>query len=343
MKIKPEQLAGHLKRKLNYVYIISGDEPLQVSECADQVRKKAKDENYIERVIYHIDNTFDWRDFIEAAHSLSLFSDKKIIELRIPNGKISDAGKKSLIHYMKTLSPDNLLILITNRLESKTQNSKWFQALNNAGVFIPIWPIEHEKLPDWIAARLKIDGFYATPEALMVLTERIEGNLLAASQEIEKLKLTAKDRKIDEDLVRESVSDSARYDVFHLADAALDGNVKSSIRILGSLKSEGVEPPVVLWSLTREIRVLSYISRQLARGVNIEVALTQSAKILGFSPYLLKRRQLLIRKAIERHTEKNFRSMLLLSGQIDLEIKGIEKNNPWDSIRTLTLFLAGLH
>ena len=341
MKLRPDQLVTHLKRQLAPVYIVSGDEPLQVSECADQIRKKAREQGYTERTVYHADNSFDWREFMETANSLSLFSDKKIIELRMPNGKPGDTGRKALMEYMAAPSPDNLLLLITDRLEGQTQKSKWFKVLDQAGVFIPVWPVEPDKLPGWIARRLRADGFEATPEALMLLAERVEGNLLAASQEVEKLKLLVKDRKIDEDAVRETVSDSARYDVFHLADAALNGNIKSCMRILGVLKGEGVEPPVVLWALAREIRLLSHISRQLSKGLNLEVALSQSAKVIGFSPYLLKRRQALIRKAIDRHSEKSFRSMLMLAGQVDLEIKGIERSDPWNNLRTLSLTLAG--
>ena len=342
MKIRQDQLAANLKRQIAPIYIISGDEPLQVSECADQIRKKAREQGFTERTIYHVDNSFDWREFLEAANSLSLFAEKKIIELRIPNSKPRDTGKKALADYLKSPSPDNLLLLITGRIEGQTQKAKWFKALDQAGVFIPVWPVEPKQLPGWIARRLRADGFEVTPDALMLLSERVEGNLLAASQEVEKLKLLASGHKIDEETVREAVSDSARYDVFHLSDAALEGDIKSCMRILGVLKGEGVEPPVVLWALTREIRLLSHVSRQLSKGQNLDSALSQSAKVIGFSPYLLKRRQPLIRKATARHSEKALRSMLMLAGRIDMEVKGVEKNNPWNSLQTLTLSLAGL-
>ncbi|WP_330925769.1 DNA polymerase III subunit delta [Candidatus Sororendozoicomonas aggregata] len=342
MKISPEQLSAQLKQQVASVYIVSGDEPLRVGESADLIRQHARQQGFSERTVFHVDTGFDWRDFLAAVQSLSLFSEKRLIELRIPNGKPGDEGRKALTTYSQVLSPDNLLLIITGRLEGATQKAKWFKALDASGLFIPIWPIEPNKLPGWMGRRLKATGFEISPEALALLAERIEGNLLAAAQELEKLKLLAKGQFISEDIVRESVSDSTRYDVFHLSDAALAGNVKACIRILGVLKGEGIEPPVILWALTRDIRLLSYISRQLSRGITMDLAIKQAAKTVGFSPFLLKRRLPLINKAIKRHGEKGFRDLLLQAGQIDREIKGLEKSNPWNSLRALSLELAGL-
>lgn len=342
MKLRPDQLGANLKRQLSSVYIVSGDEPLQVSECCDLIRSQARQQGFSERHVYHVDNSFDWSEMLEAANSLSLFAEKQLLELRMPNGKPGDAGRKALLEYIEYASPDTLLLIITDRLDNAIQKSKWFKALEHAGVFIPIWPVEAHKLPSWIAQRLKKEGYSATPDALGLISERIEGNLLAASQEIEKLKLLAPDKRIDETTVRESVSDSARYDVFQLADAALEGNIQQCVRILAVLKGEGVEPPVLLWMLAREIRLLSHMSRLKSRGLSTEVAIDQSAKILGFSAFILKRRRALLEKTIQRHTEKNFRQMLMQAGSIDRVIKGLEKGNTWDQLLTLTLQLAGM-
>ncbi|MDP0562848.1 MAG: DNA polymerase III subunit delta [Candidatus Endonucleobacter sp. (ex Gigantidas childressi)] len=341
MKLGPDQLAAHLQRQLSLVYIISGDEPFQVSECADLVRKKAREQGYTERIVYHVDNSFDWRELLGAASSLSLFSDKRILEIRMPNGKPGESGKKALMGYMKSISSDNLLLLITNKIEGQTQKTQWFKTLDKNGLFIPVWPIEPSKLPSWIASRLKRDGFEITPDALILLAECMEGNLLAASQEVEKLKLLAQGNLINDSIVRESVLDSARYDVFDLVDAVLDGNIKACMRILGVLKGESVEPPVVLWALVREIRLLSHLSRQLSKGLSQDAALSVSAKVVGFSPYMLKRRSRLIHKAIMRNNEKNLRSMLIEAGQIDAQIKGLKKGDPWHNLRALSLTLAG--
>ncbi len=342
MKLHPDQLGAHLRRQLSPIYIVSGDEPLQVSECCDQIRSQARKQGFSERHVFHVDNSFDWSELLENANSLSLFSDKQILELRMPNGKPGDTGRKTLLEYIKNPSPDNLLLIITDRLDNAIQKSKWFKSLDQSGTFIPVWPIETGKLPDWISQRLKMDGYTASRSVLSLIAERVEGNLLAASQEIEKLKLLAKDKTIDEETVRDSVSDSARYDVFQLADVALEGNIKSCVRILGILKGEGIEAPIVLWAMAREIRLLSHLSRLKSRGLSTELAIDQSARAMGFSPFILKRRRAILDKAITRHSEKNFRQMLLQTGQIDRSIKGLDKNNVWDNLLELTLFLAGM-
>ncbi|KEI70503.1 DNA polymerase III subunit delta [Endozoicomonas elysicola] len=342
MKLRIDQLGAQLKKQLAPVYIISGDEPLQVAQCCDQIRKHAREAEFSERHVYHVESGFDWGDFLSTANSLSLFAQKQILELRMPNGKPGDTGSKALLEYIGHPSPDNLLLIVTDRLDNSLQKSKWFKALEQSGVFIPIWPIESVQLPQWLGQRLRSDGYQATPEALNLIAERVEGNLLAASQELEKLKLLSKDKAIDEATVREAVSDSARYDVFQLLDTALEGNIKQCVRILSILKGEGIEPPIILWALAREIRLLSHLSRQISRGLSTDIAIDQSAKVLGFAPFMLKRRKSLLDKAIRRSSERSLRQMLLSTGRIDRCIKGLDKGNVWDELLTLTLHLAGI-
>lgn len=342
MKLRIDQLETQLNKQLAPVYIISGDEPLQVAQCCDQVRRCARKAGFEERHVYHVDNGFDWGDFLSTANSLSLFAQKQILELRIPNGKPGDTGSKALLEYISHPSPDNLLLMVTDRLDNTLQKSKWFKALEQAGIFAPIWPVEAGQLPGWLSQQLRVDGYRATPEALSLIAERVEGNLLAAAQELEKLKLLAKEKTIDEATVREAVSDHARYDVFQLLDTALAGNIQQCVRILGILKGEGIEPPIILWALAREIRLLSHLSRQLSRGLSQDLAIEQSAKALGFAPFMLKRRKALLDKAIRRSSEENLRRMLLSAGKIDRCIKGLDKGNAWDGLLALTLELAGL-
>ncbi len=341
MKLRLDQLQAQLQKQLLPVYIISGDEPLQVGQCCDKVRQQARAAGFTDRHVFHIDKGFDWGDFLAAANSLSLFAQKQILEVRLPNGKPGDMGSKALIEYINRLSPDNLLLVITGRLDNTLQKSKWFKSLESAGVFVPIWPIDAEQLPKWLEQQLRGDGYRATPEALALIAERIEGNLLAGAQELEKLKLLSKDKTIDETRVNEAVADSARYDVFQLPDAALGGNLKQCVRILSVLKGEGTEPPIVLWALAREIRLLSHLSRQLSRGLTMDLAIEQSAKVIGFAPYMLKRRKPILTNAINRLSERSLREMLQYSGKIDRLIKGLDKGNIWDELLTLTLYLAG--
>ena len=232
--------------------------------------------------------------------------------------------------------------MITERLDNTQQKAKWFKALEHAGVFIPIWPVESTQLPGWLGQRLHSDGYRATPQALALISERVEGNMLAASQELEKLKLLAKDKVINEATVEEVVCDSARFDVFQLIDTALSGNVRQCVRILSVLKGEGIEAPIILWALAREIRLLGDLSRQISRGVAMDLALDQSAKSMGFAPFMLKRRKGLLNKALQRNSEHSLRQMLHDAGKIDRCIKGLDRGNTWDQLLSLVLCLAGL-
>ncbi len=342
MKLRIDQLSAQLKKQLAPVYIISGDEPLQITRCCDQIRQHARSCGFTERNVFHVESGFDWGDFLSAANSLSLFAQQQILELRMPSGKPGDLGSKALLEYISHPSPDNLLLVITERLDSTQQKAKWFKALDQAGVSIPVWPVESAQLPGWLGQQLQADGYRATSGALALIGERVAGNLLAASQELEKLKLLAKDKMIDEATVEDAVCDSARFDVFQLLDAALDGNIKQCVRILSILNGEGVEPPIVLWALAREIRLLGHLGRQVSRGMAMDLALEQSAKILGFAPFMLKRRKGLLNKALQRNSERNLRHMLHDVGKIDRCIKGLERGNAWDQLLSLTLHLAGL-
>lgn len=342
MKLRTDQLGAQLKKQLAPVYIISGDEPLQTAQCGDQIRQHARAAGFSERHVFHVENGFDWGDFLSTANSLSLFAQQQILELRMPGGKPGDVGSKALLEYISHPSPDNLLLIVTGRLDNTQQKAKWFKALEQAGVFIPIWPVESAQLPGWLAQRLQADGYRATPEALALIGERVEGNMLAASQELEKLKLLARDKMIDEATVEEAVCDSARFDVFQLLDVALGGNIKQCVRILSILKGEGVEPPIILWALAREVRLLGHLSRQISRGMAMDLALEQSAKTMGFAPFMLKRRKALLNRALQRNSERSLRQMLHAVGRIDRCIKGLDRGNAWDQLLSLTLHLAGL-
>ena len=341
MKLKPEQLGAQLERQLHNIYIVSGDEPLQISESCDAIRQQARQKGFTERHTYHIDNSFDWSEFLETANSLSLFAEKQILELRMPNGKPGDKGRKALQEYLQNPSPDNLLLIITDRLDAATQKAKWFQGLEKAGVFIQVWPVEHRQLPGWVAHRFKMAGYEASRDAVTLLSERIEGNLLAAAQEIEKLKLMADGNIIDVDTVRDVVSDNARFDVFQLADTALQGDVRNTVRILGGLRSEGIEAPIVLWALAREVRLLSHLSRLKSRGISTDLAIEQAAKAHGFSPFMLKKRRRLLEKGMGRLSERELRRMLEHVGIIDQGIKGLSSINEWDELLSLSMTLAG--
>ncbi|PJE80908.1 DNA polymerase III subunit delta [invertebrate metagenome] len=340
MKLASDKLASHLKKELAPVYIIGGAEPLVVMECADQVRHSACKAGFSEREVFYAESGFDWEDLALSLSSLSLFSNKRLFELRL-NTKPGTEGAKVLEHYANHLSSDSILLIITGRLDSSATRTKWFKALDKAGVYIPIWPVEAASLTEWIVKRLQASHFNIAPDALAVLAERVEGNLLAAAQEIEKLKLLAAGKTIDLDAVGNSVSDSARYDVFDLSNSILKGDIPSCIRIFNGLKAEGIEASVVLWAIARDLRLLNRVGRAMAGKGRLEKVLEDMAHSMNMSPFLMKKRRRSIGQALHRHSEKSIRQMMVEAGEIDEIVKGVRNGDSWHSLMNLVLQLAG--
>jgi DNA polymerase-3 subunit delta len=256
MKIRAEQLQSHLSKELLPVYVISGDEPLLAQESADAVRLAARNKGFSGREVFHGEGKFDWSQLHNEANALSLFAEKKIIEIRISNGKPGDKGSKALCELCANPSPDNLLLVILPKLERSAQNSKWVKALEAVGAHIQVWPVTGDQLPRWIKQRLLESNITANQQAVEILAERVEGNLLAAVQEIEKLKLLAIEGKVDAIMMSSVVADSARYNLFEFVDKVLAGDAQSAARSLRGLHSEGTDAIPLLWAITRELRIL---------------------------------------------------------------------------------------
>lgn len=243
MKIKAEQLKAHLQKQLMPIYVVSGDEPLLAQESVDAVRAAAQQQGFTERELFYFEGNpqhFDWNPVINEANSLSLFADKKVLEIRIASGKPSDKGSKALIEICSNLNPDNLLLIILPKLEKGVQNSKWLKTLESLGVHIQVWPVTGAQLPRWIQQRLQANGIEANNEAVQILADRVEGNLLAAVQEIEKLKLLALDGVVDANLMSSVVADSARYNLFEFIDRMLMGDAQAAARSLRGLQMRGL-------------------------------------------------------------------------------------------------------
>jgi DNA polymerase-3 subunit delta len=334
MKLRFEDLQHHLSRGLGPSYLISGDEPLQLREAADQVRQFSREQGFTERHLLHVDKGFDWDQLWVLANSLSLFADKQLIELRMPGGKPGDQGAKALLRYAENPPVDTVLLVITDKLDGATQRAKWFLALEKLGFYLPVWPIDQQQLPAWIRQRMQSRGLRPTPAAVSVLADRVEGNLLAASQEIDKLLLLRGEGAVDEPAVLESVTDSARFDIYGLVDAALAGDVPRVNRMLEGLRLEGVESVLVLWALTRELLTLYGFARQVEAGTRIDQVIAQ-AKVWP-------KRKNLVSAALKRHPLKAWRQLLVKAGHIDRIIKGMQTGNLWDELLQLTLLLAGV-
>jgi DNA polymerase-3 subunit delta len=332
MKLRPEQLTTQLQKTLLPVYLVSGDEPLLVQETCDNIRAACKQAGFNNREVYEADKKFDWQLLLDANNSLSLFGDRKLIELRLP-GKPGTQGSKALVEFAGNTSPDNVLLITTGKLDKASQQTKWVKTLENLGALIQVWPVDAQHLPRWINQRMKSVGINASRDAIQLLADRVEGNLLAASQEIEKLRLRGSDATVDTETIAAIVSDNARYDIFQLTDMALAGDASASLKMLNSLKAEGTEPTVLLWSLSRELRSLSKIASKMTQGTSINSALKQER--------VWDRRQPLIRNALSRLNGKRLNRLIERAGLIDHGIKGLRKANVWDELRELILQLAG--
>ena len=333
MKIRAEQLQSHLSKELLPVYVISGDEPLLAQESADAVRLAARNKGFSGREVFHGEGKFDWGQLHNEANALSLFAEKKIIEIRISNGKPGDKGSKALCELCANPSPDNLLLVILPKLERSAQNSKWVKALEAVGAHIQVWPVTGDQLPRWIKQRLLESNITANQQAVEILAERVEGNLLAAVQEIEKLKLLAIEGKVDAIMMSSVVADSARYNLFEFVDKVLAGDAQSAARSLRGLHSEGTDAIPLLWAITRELRILIKASEQISRGENRDWALKNAG--------VWEKRLPLFRTAIQRCSAAHLRMLLYQAGAIDRGIKGMRQADIWDELTTLVLSLAG--
>ncbi|MCP3671873.1 MAG: DNA polymerase III subunit delta [Gammaproteobacteria bacterium] len=334
MRLRSNELAGRLKQGLHPIYVVTGDEPLQVDEAADLIRSVAKTKGFDDRTIIEADRRFDWNELNHEANSLSLFAQQRILDLRLPSGKPGTTGGKALVEYAERPPQDTILLLTMPKLERSQGNSKWFKALDKAGAVIQIWPIEGQRLPPWIEQRMRNSGLIPEPGVVNMLSERIEGNLLAASQEIEKLLLLHGPGVISLEQLTAAVSDSARYDVFNLVDSALQGKTAYCVKIINGLRGEGTPAPVVLWALTREIRMLAELSYETGRGSSPQQAIAARREIWE------KRRQL-VRSGLQRLSSNSLRGLLILCGRTDRAIKGRESSDPWQLMQEITTRLAG--
>ena len=260
MRRRPDQLAAHLHKTLAPIYLVFGEEPLQAQEAADAIRATTRERGYSEREYLAVETGFNWDTLRQRAASLSLFAGRRLLDLRLGDVKPSDVGAKALSEYAARPAEDTVLLITAGKLDWSTQKTRWFTALDSAGVTVQSTPLELRQLPAWIEKRLRARGLNPTPEAVTLLCDRVEGNLLAATQEIEKLALTVTDQQLTAEAVLATVGDSSRYSIYDLVDAALIGQPERVARIHNGLRSKGVEPVLVNWVLHQEIRVLTALA-----------------------------------------------------------------------------------
>jgi DNA polymerase-3 subunit delta len=328
MRLYPEKLPGQLQQQLLPVYLVSGDEPLLLQECCDLIRQKARQQGCSDREVIDAGvSSFNWQDILHSATSMSLFAERKLIELRLPSGKPGAQGSKALCEYLDIASGEDVLLIIAGKIDKQSTNSKWYKSLDKAGATIQVWPVDARELPRWLQQRVRNAGMSIDKDALQLLCDRVEGNLLAAVQEVEKLKLLAKDSQITAQTVTESVSDNARYNLFDMADNALKGDATASLRMLHGLRGEGTEPPVVLWALTREIRTLYEAQLDCDKGKSAQQALSARR--------VWNNRMPLMQAALSRHNTDSLSRLLEQAAAVDGSIKGFAGGKPWDNLETL--------
>jgi len=337
MKIKPEKLADSLKLEKLPIYWISGDEHLLAQEAADLVRTHFKNKGFTEREVFNVDKDFKWDQFIHAINNLSLFSEKKVFDLRIRNTKLDQDGKSAIEAFLDHKNPDLVLLIRGPKLESAHINSKWFKTHLPYIALVQIWPVNRKELKIWLSQRLIKEGINADRDALQLLSDKVEGNLLAAIQEIEKLKLLSNTQgqsiTLNAKTTMQVIADNSRYDVYNLIDSALLGESARCLKILTSLKGEGIYPLIILSAITRELRSLLHLIEQKETGQSIS-AIIQSNRV-WFN------RKEAVTKALKRSNSKDSWKMLSRARKIDQAIKGMSPVNPWDEISSLILELSG--
>ncbi len=324
-------------KPLSPVYLLSGDEPLQMMEAADAVRKAAREQGFIEREILRVEAGFDWSSLGQSADEMSLFSQQKILDLRLEKQSPGAKGSKALSEYVKRIPEDKILLITCQKLDYRQKNSAWVKALSGAGVFVQFWDLSLAQTLGWVAKRLRQNGLQPTQEAVRLLTERVEGNLLAAAQEIDKLKLLYGEAPISEVEVLEVVSDSARFSVFDLSTAITSADSRRVQHILYHLRQEGVPTTLVLWVVNDLVTQLSEASFIVRNGGNEQQALSK----------VPKPRQKLLQPALRRLQSADWPHITDKAVEVDRMIKGLSKiankgdARVWVELLDLSLLLAG--
>ena len=324
MKVALRQLDAHLKKELAPLYAVHGAEALLALEAADRIREAARAAGATEREVFFVEPGFDWNRLTTTGANLSLFASRRLIELRIPTGKPGTEGAKALAAWCAKLADDTTTLVLLPELDWQQQKSSWLAALEAAGVLVEAKAITREELPDWLAKRLARQGQRASVETLEWLADRVEGNLLAAKQEVEKLALLLPEGEITLEAIRESVTDVARFERDTLLDAIHAGDASRVARVVESLEAEGEPAPLLLWTLAEELRLL------------MALAANQRPR-----RYLPPDRMAALQKTARLHGAASFDRELLRAHKIDRMIKGVESGDPWENMVDLALGIAG--
>ena len=339
MKIYANQVAAHITRKLPPVFLIAGEEILLQQEAADAIRAKARADGFTERELYIAERGFDWGSLLSHAGNFSLFASQKIVELRLPTGKVAKEGKDLIAELIENQPDDILLIILCPKLERGVTSTRWFKAIDKLGVFVDVRPIRPEHLNRWMDQRLQSKGLRAETDAVRLLVDRVEGNLLAAAQEIDKISLVYPKGNLTLQQVQSAVANSARYDVYRLTDAALSGWKRRALKILDGLQAEGTESILVLWAILRDLHQLIAAAHAMQSGKNINSAM----RGVG----IWDNRSVAFATALKTHSITVLYQFLDHASDIDRVIKGQKPRkergrNAWNELALLVAALSGI-
>ncbi|SET23207.1 DNA polymerase III, delta subunit [Nitrosomonas marina] len=335
MRINQEQLNRQLSQQLASLYVITGDEMLLLIETADLIRQHARQQGFSEYVLFSVDQHFRWPDLFTASSSPSLFGDRQFIDLRIPSGKPGKEGGKAIESYCQSLPQDTVTLITLPKLDKQSQSTQWFKAAENAGIVLPIQTIGQAQLPAWIKQRLGKQQHTVDTETLGFIAGNVEGNLLAAHQEIQKLALLYPPGQLTFDQVKNAVLNVARYDLYQLTEAMTAFEPVRYARILSGLQGEGTAPPLILATLAGQIRQLIVLRTGLDQGLPPD-RLFRSARIWG-------NRQNLLLSAARRIPAARLRQSLVHAAKIDRINKGVaveSSADTWNELLQLGLNIA---
>jgi DNA polymerase III subunit delta len=332
VKIPAAQLSSALAKSLLPCYLVTGDEPLLAQEALDAIRAEAKRRGFGAREVHVVATGFDWNEIAAAAGSMSLFAEKRVLELKVPTGKPGRDGSAAIVDLMRQTGDDLMVLIEAPRLDKSAASSKWVKEIEALGAHVQVWPIGPRELPGWIAARARAVGLKPDRDAVSLLVDRVEGNLLAAHQEIEKLRLLLGDGPVSGADVENAVADSSRFDVYKLADAAVEGKAARAIRMLGRLRAEGVEPVIVVWTLTRELRTLARVAEMVQTGTDLGSALQRAG--------VWRTRQAAVRSCVARHGLSDFYRLVKIARRADAAAKGQIRVDPWQLATEIVFGLA---
>ena len=334
MRIPFPQLAAHLASGLAPVFMICGDEPFQLGEAATLVRRAARERGYTEREVLEVEGHFDWGQLSAAAQSLSLFASQKLIELRLASGKIGRDGGEAVRAYCARPRPEHRLLILAPNLDYQELKAKWVQTVEQTGVLLQVQALTGQRLVDWIGQRLRERALVPEPEVAAMLAERVEGNLLAAAQEVDKLALLQGQGPLTAEQLGRAIADSARFDLFDIPDAALAGDRARMHRIIQGLAAEGTAEPLVLWVLAREVRLLARAAFAAREGTRALDAFLAAERVW-------QNRQGPLKALLRRLPAPTLPLLLGHCALADRQIKGLAPGDPWLTLDAIGDALAG--